>query len=132
MAQSLPVQREFAKPAGVQKCPSTGPKIRKILPFELFLRELWPEERNKAKSYMRLTGATASTAKHRLKGRRKPSYEEIVEILRSEAGYEFLKFALGNVRPEWFTAFERAKNIGEMRRQQQVLSRRLAQVEMGI
>lgn len=132
MPQTVRVTGEIANSPRVQKCPRRGANVHRFLPFELFLREVWPVERNRVKSYMRLTGAKESTAKHRLKLRRKPSCDEIAAILRSEYGYEFLKYLLGDVRPAWFTAVERAKAIGETRKAHAALTRRIAQLEMEI
>jgi hypothetical protein len=81
---------------------------------------------------MRVTGAKPSTAKLRVRGKRLPDYPEIVAILRSAHGYEWIKHALGEERPEWFTAFERAKSIGETRKLQAQVQRRIAQLEMQI
>lgn len=130
MAQTLRATVANDKTVRARSYPSAGTKVRKILPFELFLREIWPEDRTK--NYMRVTGAKPSTAKLRVRGKRLPDYTEVVAILRSKHGYEWIKHALAGDRPEWFTAFERAKTIGETRKMQAELQRRLAQLEMQI
>lgn len=111
-------------------CTPKGNKLRHILPFELFLREIWPEDRTK--NYMRLTGAKLRTAKHRVSGEFPPGYEEIAAILRSEHGFKFLKHIMGDARPEWFSGIERAKDIGSLRRSIAEQQRKLAQFEMGV
>lgn len=130
MRQTVAVAQEIAKTERAQKCTPKRTHVRQILPFESFLREIWPEDRTK--NYMRLTGAKVRTAKYRVAGKRPPDYAEIVAILRSEHGFRFLKHALGDARPQWFSGVERAKNIGDMRRRLAQQQRELAQLEMEI
>jgi hypothetical protein len=130
MQTNVAVTRETTNPERAKNCPSGRNNLHHILPFERFLREIWPADRTK--NYMRLTGAKQSTAKQRVRGKFAPDYAEIAAIIRSEHGYEFIKHILGDVRPEWFTAIERAKNIGETRKLHAQLQRRLAQLEMDV
>lgn len=108
--------------------------MHQILPFELFLRAVWPPDRskNRAKLYARITGAKLRTAKYRFSGKRDPDYMEIVAILRSEYGFDFLKHVMGDAAPSWWATVSRARNIGDMRRQQADLHRRIAQLEMQV
>ena len=104
--------------------------MHQILPFELFLREIWPQDRTK--NYMRLTGAAQRTAKRRLSGKHPPDYAEIAAILRSEYGFHLLQHIMGDARPKWFSGIERARSIGELRRRVAEQQRQLAQFEMAI
>lgn len=115
---------------GLQSCPSTGTNVHLILPFELFLRTIWPSDR--AKNYMRLTGAKPSTAKHRVSGKRDPDYPEIVVVLRSEHGFEFLQHIMGDSNPKWWRGVQKARGLGDMRRQLAEQQRRISQLEMAI
>lgn len=130
MGESLRAAIDFVKSTPVKSDPSKGQKVRKLLPFELFLRELWPEDR--IKNYMRLTGAGFETAKRRTAGKHPPDYEEIAAILRSEHGFKFLRHIMGDARPAWFASVTKAKDIGALRRQVAEQQRRLTQMEMGL
>lgn len=128
MPQALRATADFSKTerakVGTPKCQS----VYQILPFELFLREIWPQDRTK--NYMRLTGARARTAKRRLAGSN-PDYDEIVAILRSDYGIQFVEHVMGDARPSWFASVKRARNLGDLRKQHADLQRRIAQMEMG-
>ena len=130
MPQTLRASSETAKPQRAKFNLSKGGTLHHILPFERFLREIWPADRTK--NYMRLTGAKQSTAKQRVRGKFAPDYSEIVAILRSDYGLDWIEHALGEHRPAWFSDFKRAKNIGETRKLQAQLQRRIAQLEMEI
>lgn len=119
-----------ANKRGLQTCPSKGTNVHFILPFELFLRTIWPTDR--AKKYMRLTGAKPSTTKHRVSGRRNPDYEEIIAIVRSEHGFEFIEHIMGDANPKWWRGVRKARGLGDMRRQLAEQQRRIAQLEMAI
>lgn len=131
MGQTLPAVSKPRELQRAKRCTPKGNNLRHILPFELFLREIWPEDRTK--NYMRLTGAKLRTAKHRVSGDHPPpGYEEIAAILRSEHGFKFLKHIMGDARPEWFSGIERARDIGVLRRSIAEQQRKLAQFEMGV
>jgi len=120
----------FVKPARGESVTSKGHDVRQILPFELFLRELWPQDR--IKNYMRLTGAGLRTAKRRTAGKHPPDYAEIAAILRSEHGFKFLQHIMGDARPSWFASVTKAKDIGALRRSLAEQQRRISQIEMEI
>lgn len=101
-----------------------------ILPFELFLRTIWPEDR--AKNYMRLTGAKSTTAKHRVSGKRDPDYPEIAFILRSDHGFDLLEHIMGEANPKWWRGVRKARGLGDMRRQLLEQQRRIAQLELSL
>lgn len=125
--------RAIARPSNksrAQTCPPKGTNVRFILPFELFLRAIWPQDRTK--NYMRLTGAKPSTAKHRVSGRRDPDYAEVVAVLRSEHGFDFLDHVMGDAAPKWWRNVRKARGLGDMRRQLAEQHRRIAQLEMAI
>ena len=130
MGQNLSRFCESPKSTRPKSYPSKGNDVRHVLPFELFLREIWPQDRTK--NYMRITGTKVSTAKHRVSGKFPPDYAEIAAILRSEHGFQLLKHIMGDARPQWFSGVERARNIGAMRRQLAEQQRKLAQFEMEI
>jgi len=130
MGATLRAPRENPKFTPRKNAPSKVQNLHHLLPFELFLREIWPEDRTK--NYMRLTGAKLDTAKRRLSGRHPPDYEEIAAILRSEHGFKFLQHIMGDARPSWFASVTKAKDIGALRRQVAEQQRRLTQMEMGL
>jgi hypothetical protein len=119
-----------AKNTGAQKWTPKSTNVHKILPFELFLRTIWPVDRTK--NYMRLTGAKLHTAKHRVAGNRDPDYAEVVAVLRSEHGFEFLQHVIGDATPKWWRGVQKARGLGDMRRQLAEQQRRIAQLEMAI
>jgi hypothetical protein len=102
--------------------------VHHILPFELFLRAIWPHDR--AKNYMRITGAKPSTVKHRISGKRTPDYVEIVAILRSDYGYEFLDHVMGDAKPRWWRGVAKARSLSAMRKQLDEQRRRIEQLEL--
>jgi len=131
MQENIRAAVDFVKSPPRQKYRSKGTKVREFLPFELFLREIWPEDRTK--NYMRLTGTKPDTAKLRVSGKRPPpGYDEIVSILRSEHGFKFLQHIMGDARPSWFASVSKAKDLGALRRQLAEQQRRLSQMEMGL
>lgn len=130
MGELLRAPALVAKTRREKSCPPKRNDVHHILPFELFLREIWPEDRTK--NYMRLTGAKLKTAKNRVGGKFPPDYVEVVALLRSEHGFQFLKHIMGDARPRWFSGIERAKNLGDLRRRVAEQARQLAQMEMQI
>lgn len=131
MLERVRATADFVKSTLGQKYRSKRTKVREILPFELFLREIWPEDRTK--NYMRLTGIKPDTAKLRVSGKRPPpAYDEIAAVLRSEHGFKFLQHIMGDARPAWFASVTKAKDIGALRRQVAEQQRRLTQMEMGL
>lgn len=120
--------RKKSNSPGVRPCTSKSPNVHQFLPFELFLRTIWPHDR--AKNYMRLTGTGARTAKYRLSGKRLPDYAEVVAIIRSEHGFEFIQHVMGAAAPKWWKSVRKARGLGDMRRQLADQQRRIAQLEM--
>lgn len=130
MLERVRAEPDFVKSRPGKSVTSKCHDVRQILPFELFLRELWPQDR--IKNYMRLTGAGLRTAKRRTAGKHPPDYAEIAAILRSEHGFKFLQHIMGDARPSWFASVTKAKDIGALRRQVAEQQRRLTQMEMGL
>lgn len=114
---------------GARACPSKGTDVHQILPFELFLRTIWPHDH--AKNYMRLTGAKLRTAKYRLAGR-DPDFAEVIAILRSEHGYQFLQHVMGDAHPKWWRGIQHARSLGALRREVAEHNKRIAQLELAI
>lgn len=128
--ESESTARVWSNKRGARKCPSKGTNVHHILPFERFLRAIWPHDR--AKNYMRITGAKPSTAKHRISGRRDPDYAEIVALLRSEQGYAFLEYAMGDAGPAWWRGIRKTRSLAKMRRELDEQRRRIEQLELSI
>jgi len=124
------VRVEKAKTGGARSCTSKCNKLHQILPFELFLRAVWPSDQTK--NYMRLTGKSERAAKYQIAGRTHPSYTDVVAVLRSEHGFDFLEHAMGDVSPKWWKAVRKARGLGDMRRQLADQQRRIAQLEMAL
>jgi hypothetical protein len=104
--------------------------VHQFLPFELFLRTIWPHDR--AKNYMRLTGTGTRTAKYRLSGKRLPDYAEVVAIIRSEHGFEFIQHVIGEANPKWWRSVQRARSLGALRKEVAEHNKRIAQLELAI
>lgn len=121
---------EKAKAPGAKRCTSKCNTLHQILPFELFLRAVWPVDRTK--NYMRLTGKSERAAKYQIAGDSQPSYTDIVAVLRSEHGFDFLQHVMGDARPKWWRGVQKARGLGDMRRQLAEQQRRIAQLEMQI
>ena len=81
---------------------------------------------------MRLTGVSTRTADYRVAGDRKPDYEEIVLVLRSEYGFDFLEHVMGDASPKWWKGVRKARGLGDLRRQLAEQQRRIAQLEMAL
>jgi hypothetical protein len=121
---------ELAKTPGVRTGTPKRQNVHFILPFEQFLRTIWPADRTK--NYMRLTGAKMRTAKRRLAGDGSPDYAELVAVLRSEHGFALLQHVMGDHRPQWWSGVSRAKHLGDLRKQVAEQQRKIAQLEMSI
>lgn len=132
MPEALRVDVEASNKRQSRSCPPKGTSVHVILPFELFLRAIWPSDQHRRKKYMRLTGAKESTAKHRVSGKRNPSYEEIVAILRGDFGGDWIEHAMGDANPTWYRTMRRARNIGALRRQVAEQNKRLQQLELDV
>jgi hypothetical protein len=121
--------RRKAKIPRAQPCPSKGTGVHQILPFELFLRAVWPSDR--IKNIQKVTNRSERAIKYQLAGRA-PGYEDIVKFLRSDYGFEFLEHVMGDAKPNWWSAVQKARGLGDMRRQLNEQQRRIAQLEMAV
>jgi hypothetical protein len=119
-----------AKQAGARPCTSKCNPLHQILPFELFLRAVWPTD--SVKRIARVTGKSDRTIKYQLAGELPPSFTDAVAILRSEHGFEFLQHVMGDTKPKWWRGVQKARGLGDMRRQLAEQQRRIAQLEMAI
>jgi len=119
-----------ANSPGERSCTSKGNNLHPVLPFELFLRAVWPTDT--AKQASRITGRSLRAVKYQLAGQAHPRYEDIVAMLRSEHGFEFLQHVMGEARPKWWRGVQKARGLGDMRRQLQDQQRRIAQLEMAL
>ena len=128
MSAALAARPKKSNSRGAKVCTSKCNNLHKILPFELFLRAVWPADRTK--NYMRLTGLSERTAKYRSDGVPPPGYGEIVAILRSDHGFDFLEHVMGQASPKWWKSVRKARGLGDMRRQLADQQRRIAQLEM--
>ncbi|MEI9804145.1 MAG: hypothetical protein WDN48_06315 [Pseudolabrys sp.] len=129
MAEASAAARKSAKSPSAKLCTSKGKVLHQILPFELFLRTIWPHDR--AKNYCRVTGKSLRTAKYKLAGG-VPDFEDAVAILRSEHGFDFLQHVMGEAKPKWWRGVIKARSLGDMRRQLSEQQRRIAQLELAI
>ncbi len=87
---------------------------------------------DRTKNYMRLTGKSERAAKYQIAGESQPSYPDIVAILRSEHGFDFLEHVMGDAVPKWWRGVRKARGLGDMRRQLAEQQRRIAQLEMAL
>lgn len=129
MAESSAALRKSAKGPGARSCTPKCTSVHSILPFELFLRAVWPVDT--VKQVGRVTGKSLRAIKYQLAGR-DPAYHDIVAIIRSEHGYDFLQHVMGEANPKWWRTVQHARGIGALRKQVAEQSRRIAQLELAI
>lgn len=110
-------------------CPPKGNNLHQILPFELFLRRIWPHDTPKLAS--KFTGKSIRQIKYQLAGQ-SPSFTDAVAFLRSEHGFEFLQHVMGDAQPRWWREVNKARSLGAMRRQLEDQRRRIAQLELAV
>lgn len=97
----------------------------------LTFREIFPRKTWAAVADM--LGLEERTAKHRLRGTRRFSDDEIAELLRSEDGLKFLAAIMGDAKPRWWRGFLAHIAAGNARRamraQEQLLREAISAVE---
>lgn len=130
LAESESRRARRSNPARAKACTSKGNPLHHILPFELFLRAVWPTDT--VKKVGRITGKSERSIKYQLAGELPPSFTDAVAILRSEHGFEFLQHIIGDAKPKWWRGVQKARGLGDMRRQLAEQQRRIAQLEMAI
>lgn len=118
---------EKANQPRAKNCTPKCNTLHPILPFEQFLRAVWPVDT--AKKASRITGKSLRMVKYQLAGS-DPKYRDIVAIIRSEYGYAFLQHVMGNADPAWWRGVQKAKSIGAIRRDVAEQNKRLAQLEL--
>lgn len=115
---------------GAKSCTSKCNTLHHILPFELFLRAVWPSDT--AKQASRVTGKSLRAIKYQLAGESHPSYADIVAIIRSEHGFAFLQHVIGEANPRWWRSVQRARSLGALRKEIAEHNKRIAQLELAI
>jgi hypothetical protein len=109
-------------------CPSKGTPVHHILPFERWARQVWRQDR--AKSLSAIIRRSLRTCKYRIKGTRKPDYDDIAALLRSEYGFSFLEHLMGEASPAWWRGIAKAQSLAATRKQLAEAQRRIAQIEL--
>lgn len=124
------VRAKKSNSPGAKSCTPKCNSLHQLLPFELFLRAVWPTDT--AKQFGRVSGKSLRAIKYQLAGESHPSYADIVAIIRSEHGFAFLQHVIGEANPKWWRSVQRARSLGALRKQVAEQSRRIAQLELAI
>lgn len=72
-----------------------------------------------------LIHANESVAKHRLRGTRRFTDEDIALMLRSERGIDYLVAIMGDAEPAWWTTFKRYTVVDQAAKMQRAARRKL-------
>ena len=107
-----------------------------FIPFEKItniLRAMWPKKTAANVAY--LTGVSERAVQFWLAGETRMSLENVVALLKTEAGYEILEAILGDdCRAEWWivtrTAWDVRKMRKEIKKQEDRIAARRAQLDM--
>jgi hypothetical protein len=126
--ESSAARSKKANPKGARSCPPKGNAVHHMLPFERWARAAWPQDG--AKNLGRLIKRSLRTCKYQLAGTRDPSYADVIALLRSEHGFSFLQFMMGDAEPAWWRGIAKARGLASLRKQLADAQRRIAQLEM--
>jgi len=134
MTESSAARARKANLPGAKACTPKGKPlhsapVHKLLPLEQWARQVWPTG-GAPKNLARLINRSLRTAKYRLTATYPLDLDDVVRILRSDHGYSFLQFVMGDASPAWWRGLGKARGLAAMRRQMAELQRRLAQAEL--
>jgi hypothetical protein len=106
---------KIAKSGGEKDCPKSAIGITHLRKISTILRAFWPVKTVAKVAY--LTGTSERCVKFWLAGETRMSLENVVALLKTEAGYEILQAILGDdCRAEWWIVTQSAQDIRKSRK----------------
>lgn len=104
-----------AKTGGELGCPQSAAGFTHLKRIALVLKAFWPGKTAAKVSY--LAGVSERSVKFWLAGETRMSLENVIALLRTEAGYEILEAVLGkDCKVEWWLVTQSAQNIRKSRK----------------
>lgn len=104
-----------SKEAGEKFCTKSAVSFRAFENLVRVIRAAWPKKT--AACVAHLTGTNERTVQFWLAGNTRMSFDAVVALLRTEAGYEILDAVMGDdCRAEWWLVTQSAQNIRKSRK----------------
>lgn len=122
-----------AKTGDEALCPRSESGFPHLKRISAILKAFWPVKTAAKVSY--IAGVSERSVKFWLAGETRMSLENLVALLRTEAGYEILEAVLGDdCREEWWLVTQSAQNIRKSRkaikREQERITATRAQLDL--
>lgn len=111
----ISITAKNAKLPGEKFCTKNAVSFRAFENLVRVIRAAWPK---KTAAYVaHLTGTNERTAQFWLAGNTRMSFDAVVALLRTEAGYEILDAVMGDdCKAEWWLVTRSAQNIRKSRK----------------
>lgn len=93
-------------------------------------RRLWPSKT--AVNLSSRTGVSKRAAELWLEGRTEPGADALVNLLRSDAGFDLLQSIMEGSGTRWWREFERGVHIAELEQKQEFLRQQLDVLKKGM
>lgn len=124
---------KFAKSGDEKDCTKSAVGSTQLRKIALILKAFWPVKTAAKVAF--LTGSSERCVKFWLAGETRMSLENVVALLKTDAGYEILQAILGeSCAAEWWLVTQTAQDVRKMRReikkQEDRIATRKAQLDM--
>lgn len=114
-----------AKAGGELDCPQSAADFTHLKRISVILKAFWPGKTAAKVSY--LAGVSERSVKFWLAGETRMSLENVIALLKTDAGYEILEAVLGkDCKAEWWLVTQSAQNI---RRSRKAIKREQERIE---
>lgn len=106
--------QQTPKATGEKFCTKSAVSFGAFEKLVAVIRAAWPK---KTAAYVaHLTGTNERTVQFWLAGHTRMSFDAVVALLRTEAGYEILNSVMGDCKAEWWIVTQTAQDIRKSRR----------------
>ena len=92
-------------------------------------RAVWPSKTDMA--LMAKTKRSDRTCRYWLENKYSLGADDLVLLLRTDEGLQFLEAVMGDAKPIWWAGFKRSVKRAELRRQQKAIQKALDEDEQG-
>lgn len=104
-----------AKTGGEPDCPQSAADFTALKRVSVILKAFWPGKTSAKVAFV--AGVSERSVKFWLAGETRMSLENVIALLRTDAGYEILEAVLGkDCRAEWWLVTQSAQNIRKSRK----------------
>lgn len=115
MASSTQTPAAHANPGAVKDCTQSATDFTHLRRISLILKAFWPIKTASKVAY--LTNVSERSVKFWLAGETRMSLENVIALLKTEAGFEILEAVLGkDCKAEWWLVTQSAQNIRRSRK----------------